>query len=47
LIGILDELIDDVVDWYRELGCKDLFIVCYAMPSQEQLSDSDLESGSL
>lgn len=28
LIGILDELIDDVVDWYRELGCKDLFIVC-------------------
>ncbi|WP_230853177.1 hypothetical protein [Pseudomonas fluorescens] len=44
LIGILDELIDDVVDWYRELGCKDLFIVCYGMPPLEQLSDSDLES---
>ncbi|MDF9773131.1 hypothetical protein [Pseudomonas baetica] len=47
LIGILDELIDDVVDWYRELGCKDLFIVCYGMPPLQQLSDSDLESESL
>lgn len=47
LIGILDDLVDDVVDWYCELGCKDLFIVCYAIPSQEQLSDSDLESESL
>jgi hypothetical protein len=47
LIGILDELIDDVVDWYRKLGCKDLFILCYGMPPLEQLSDSDLESESL
>ncbi|EPA96948.1 hypothetical protein PG5_26010 [Pseudomonas sp. G5(2012)] len=43
----MDDLIADVVDWYREPGCKDLFIACYGMPSQEQLSDSDLESESL
>lgn len=44
LIGILDELIDDVVDWYRELGCKDMFIVCYGMPSLELLPDADRDS---
>lgn len=47
MIGVLDELIEDVVHWYRELGCKDLFIVCYGMPPLELLSDSDLESVSL
>lgn len=31
LIGVLDELIEDVVHWYRELGSKDVFIVCYGM----------------
>lgn len=43
LIGILDELIDDVVDWYRELGCKDMFITYYGMPPLELLPDSDQE----
>ncbi|WP_223457931.1 MULTISPECIES: hypothetical protein [unclassified Pseudomonas] len=44
LIGVLDELIDDVVDWYRELGCKDMFIVCYGMPPLELLPDADQDS---
>jgi hypothetical protein len=43
LIGVLHELIDDVVHGYRELGCQDLFIVCYGMPPLELLSDLDLE----
>jgi hypothetical protein len=47
LIGVLDELIEDVVHWYREQGCKDLFILCYGMPPLELLSDSDRESESL
>ncbi|RDL14181.1 hypothetical protein [Pseudomonas jessenii] len=31
LIGVLDELIDSVVAWYREQECRDVFIVCYGM----------------
>jgi len=31
LIGVLDTLIDDVVDWYREQKCQDLFIVCHGL----------------
>ncbi|MNR32051.1 hypothetical protein D3C85_1496070 [compost metagenome] len=40
LIGVLDELIDDVVHWYRELGCQDIFIVCYGMPPVEPLPET-------
>ncbi|WP_258394853.1 hypothetical protein [Pseudomonas fluorescens] len=47
MIGILDEQIDDVVDWYRELGCKDMFIVCYGVPPLELLPDSDQEPQTL
>ena len=44
LIGVLDELIEHVVHWYRELGCKDIFIVCYGMPPLELLPDADQDS---
>ncbi|WP_256580100.1 MULTISPECIES: hypothetical protein [unclassified Pseudomonas] len=47
LIGVLDELIEDVVHWYRELGSKDMFIVFYGMPPLEQLPDSDQEPDNL
>ncbi|MGB6212756.1 MULTISPECIES: hypothetical protein [Pseudomonas] len=47
LIGVLDELIEDVVHWYRELGSKDVFIVFYGMPPLEQLPDSDQEPDNL
>jgi len=40
LIGVLDELIEDVVHWYRELGCKDTFIVFYGMPPLEPLPET-------
>ncbi|CAO3305103.1 hypothetical protein METHP14_10097 [Pseudomonas sp. P14-2025] len=40
LVHILGELIDNVVSWYRERGCEDLFILCHGMtpnvPSQGQ-----------
>lgn len=41
LVGVLDELIDEVVAWYREQGCRDLFIVCYGMPPLERWPDPD------
>lgn len=44
LIGVLDELIEDVVHWYRELGCKDVFIVFYGMPPLELPSHLDQEA---
>lgn len=31
LIYILGQMIERVVMWYREQGCRDLFIVCYGM----------------
>ncbi|RII77360.1 hypothetical protein [Pseudomonas monteilii] len=31
LVHILGELIDNVVSWYREQGCADLFILCHGM----------------
>ncbi|AIL61681.1 hypothetical protein [Pseudomonas alkylphenolica] len=46
LIGILDELVDNVVDWYRELGSQDVFIVFHGMPPLE-LPDSNLEPETL
>lgn len=46
LIGILDELVDNVVDWYRELGSQDVFIVFQGMPPLE-LPDSNLEPETL
>lgn len=44
LIGVLDELIEDVVHWYRELGSKDVFIVFYRMPPLELPPDLDQEA---
>jgi hypothetical protein len=40
----LDELIEDVVHWYRELGSKDVFIVFYRMPPLELPPDLDQEA---
>ncbi|WP_410481973.1 hypothetical protein ACJ70E_12495 [Pseudomonas plecoglossicida] len=31
LIYVLDDLIECVVKWYREQGCRDLFMVCHGM----------------
>ncbi|QQE81637.1 hypothetical protein [Pseudomonas putida] len=31
LIRVLGTMIDSVVKWYREQGCRDVFIVCYGM----------------
>ena len=47
LIGVLDELIENVVHWYRELGCKDTFIVFYGMQPLELMPDPDQESETL
>lgn len=31
LIRVLGTMIESVVKWYREQGCRDVFIVCYGM----------------
>ncbi|AUZ62025.1 hypothetical protein PRJ_5467 (plasmid) [Pseudomonas sp. XWY-1] len=31
LVYVLGQMIENVVKWYREQGCRDLFIVCYGM----------------
>ena len=47
LIGVLDELIENVVHWYRELGCKDTFIVFYGVQPLELPPDPDPEPETL
>lgn len=31
LIRVLGTMIESVVNWYREQGCRDVFIICYGM----------------
>lgn len=31
LIRVLGTMIESVVKWYREQGCRDVFIICYGM----------------
>ena len=44
LIRVLGTMIESVVKWYREQGCRDVFIICYGMTPADFQPNAEKEA---